>query len=222
MITEVQIIFRLALSAIMGSLIGLEREASNRPAGLRTHILVTAGSALMMQISIYMSTFGGEGDPARLAAQVVSGIGFLGAGTIIRNGNTVKGLTTAASLWVSAGIGLAIGSGFYVGAIVTTLVVYITLKRLADMERAVFVGNYKKLEVISSDRVGLLGEIGITLARNDISIKDVEISDNLDDRSELETIDLKFIIKTSGQIRLEQFLKDLYDIEGIVSVSLKD
>lgn len=222
MLTEKEIIIRLVLSALMGGLIGLEREASNRPAGLRTHILVTSGSALMMQISIYMVTFSVDGDPARLASQVVSGIGFLGAGTIIRNGNTVKGLTTAASLWVSAGIGLAIGSGFYLGAVVTTLIVYLTLKRLGNMERAVFAGNYKKLEIVSSDRVGLLGEIGTSLARSDISIKDVEIIERIDDRIESETIELKLIIKISGQIRLESFIKDLYDIEGIIKVSLKD
>ena len=118
MISEIEIVKRLILSAILGGLIGVEREVNNRPAGLRTHILVTLGSTLVMLVSIDgLHRDGGAilSDPYRLAAQVVSGIGFLGAGTIMRTGNSINGLTTAASLWVSAGIGLAIGTGYYLG-----------------------------------------------------------------------------------------------------------
>lgn len=224
MLTNIEIVVRLILSALLGSLIGMEREASNRPAGLRTHILVTSGSALMMQISIYIANFSSQGDPARLAAQVVSGIGFLGAGTIIRNGNTVKGLTTAASLWVSAGIGLAIGSGYYLGAIVTTSIVYLTLRRLGSMERKFFSGNYRTLKIISDNKVGLLGEIGQILGSYHISIKDIELI--VDDESDYmdglaEEVELKFLVKLSGQVDVENFLKDLYEIEGIKSVKFK-
>ena len=224
MLTNMEIVVRLLLSALLGSMIGMEREASNRPAGLRTHILVTSGSALMMQISLYMSTFSSQGDPARLAAQVVSGIGFLGAGTIIRNGSTVKGLTTAASLWVSAGIGLAIGSGYYLGAIVTTLIVYLTLRRLASMERRFFAGNYRSLQIISDNRIGLLGEIGQVLGSYHISIKDIELlsDDEIDYMDGLaEEIELKFLVKLSGQVDLESFIEDLYDIDGIKTVKFK-
>lgn len=111
MIPGIEIIIRLVLSSVLGGLIGIEREVNNRPAGLRTHVLVTVGSALIMLISIdgFSNLPNRLGDPARLAAQVVSGIGFLGAGTIMRTGNNINGLTTAASLWVSAGLGLAVG-----------------------------------------------------------------------------------------------------------------
>lgn len=116
------VLIRMALAVILGGCIGLEREKRSQAAGLRTHMLVSLGSALVMLISVYgFPVLKPDGqanvDVARIAAQVVSGVGFLGAGTIIRNGMSVKGLTTAASLWVSAAIGLACGSGFYSAAL---------------------------------------------------------------------------------------------------------
>src|SRR5690554_77862 len=118
-----------------------------RPAGFRTHILVSVGSSLIMIISAY--AFGGTAagyDPGRIAAQVVSGIGFLGAGTIMREGANVRGLTTAASLWTVAGIGLAVGSGFYFAAIVATILVVLTLVLLNKLEWAYLTS---KNEIIS-------------------------------------------------------------------------
>ena len=106
---------RLALAMLAGGLVGLEREIHRQTAGLRTHILISLGSCLLMMLSIWMPQSVGldKGDPGRIAAQVVSGIGFLGAGAFIKIGNNVKGLTTAASIWVVAAIGLAIGAGMY-------------------------------------------------------------------------------------------------------------
>lgn len=134
-----QIILRLALSIILSGFIGLERQAQRRTAGLRTHVLVCLGSCLIMLTSLYIfDIFKNEValDPARIAAGVITGIGFLGAGTIIRYGETIKGLTTAASLWVVAGIGLATGCGFYAGAIATTFLVLVVLLFLRYIERA--------------------------------------------------------------------------------------
>jgi putative Mg2+ transporter-C (MgtC) family protein len=128
--SDKQIIMRLILSIILSGVIGLERQVQRRTAGLRTHVLVCLGSCLIMLTSLYIfDIFKHEVplDPARIAAGVIAGIGFLGAGTIIRYGEAVKGLTTAASLWVVAGIGLATGCGFYSGAITTTALVLITL-----------------------------------------------------------------------------------------------
>ena len=129
MIGYPEILARLLISTVLGGIIGIEREASNRPAGFRTHILVSVGSTLIMLVSMY--AIPQPADRARIAAQVVSGIGFLGAGTILRTGNHIRGLTTAASLWVCAGIGLAIGSGYYFGGVVTAMIVlyYRRLKR---------------------------------------------------------------------------------------------
>ena len=114
-----ELLLRLVLAGILGGAVGFERERHNRPAGLRTHILVCLGSALVMIVSVegFSGALGPRGDQARLAAQVVSGIGFLGAGTIMRQGSSVRGLTTAASLWVVAAVGLATGIGLYLAAI---------------------------------------------------------------------------------------------------------
>ncbi|MFB9275893.1 MgtC/SapB family protein [Cohnella cellulosilytica] len=122
----------MTVAIVLGGLIGIEREWNNHPAGFRTHILVCLGSATLMILSIYgFSEFIDEPniriDPARLAAQVVSGIGFLGAGAILRNGSMVTGLTTAASVWVVASIGLCVGAGFYKGAISASVLVLISL-----------------------------------------------------------------------------------------------
>ncbi len=130
MLTDFQIIMRLVLTVVLSGMIGLERQLHKRTAGLRTHILVSLGSCLIMLTSLYVFDIYKEItklDPARIAAGVITGIGFLGAGTIIREKEGVRGLTTAASLWVVAGIGLAVGCGFKKAAIYTTVIAVIVL-----------------------------------------------------------------------------------------------
>ena len=131
MLTDTQVVWRLFVAAALGGIIGFEREKhSKRVAGFRTHILVSMGSSLIMLISMYIfEIYAGKApvDPARIAAGVVTGIGFLGAGTIIRSGESVKGLTTAASLWTVSGIGLAIGCGFYIAGWATAIIALVTL-----------------------------------------------------------------------------------------------
>jgi len=134
------IFIKLIMATLLSGLIGFEREYYGKAAGFRTHILVCLGSTLMMLTSIYMAeVYRGIGpvDPTRIAGQVVTGMGFLGAGTILRSGANVKGLTTAASLWAVAGIGLAIGCGFYFAAFATTGLVFITLVIFSKMEEAI-------------------------------------------------------------------------------------
>jgi len=135
--TDSEMIMRLLLTLVLSGLVGLERQVHRRDAGLRTHILVALGSALIMLTSLYVFDIYKEQvalDPVRIAAGVVTGIGFLGAGTIIRSPDGVKGLTTAASLWVVAGIGLAVGVGFNKIAIYTTILVLIVLHFLRYVE----------------------------------------------------------------------------------------
>lgn len=126
------IILRLVVSFLIGALIGLERERHQRPAGLRTHTLVCLASALFAMVSIIAA--GANNDPGRIAAQVVTGIGFLGAGTIMRQGSTVRGLTTAASLWMASALGLAVGFGWYVAAILAGLMAFLALTMMKLLE----------------------------------------------------------------------------------------
>ncbi len=132
-------IIRLSLAFILGGVIGLEREKKGVSAGLRTHILVTVGSTLVMLTSLYIygnyQREGGTIDPGRIAAGVITGIGFLGAGTIIRSKEGIRGLTTAASIWVSAAIGLAVGCGYFSAAIIVTGASYLALSLLKKLEK---------------------------------------------------------------------------------------
>jgi len=140
-ITELDIVIRLCLAFAAGGIIGLERSSRRQVAGLRTHILIAVGAACLMLLSIWLPQEFFDlknGDPGRIAAQVVSGMGFLGAGAIIRLGSDVKGLTTAASLWLVAAIGLTIGAGMFVAALATEALALIALMVLNKVERKIF------------------------------------------------------------------------------------
>lgn len=134
--TFASIAFRLVLATVLSALMGSERGRRGRAAGLRTHILVCVGSAMAAMTGIYIvQDLQMSGDASRIAAQVISGIGFLGAGTIlVKNGSTITGLTTAACVWATGAIGLAIGYGFYEAAVIATVITYLTIKLLSNFE----------------------------------------------------------------------------------------
>jgi putative Mg2+ transporter-C (MgtC) family protein len=165
---------KLLIAAVLGGIIGWERERRGRPAGLRTHILVCVGVTLMMVVSEHIfqryKTFAADSiirvDPARIAAQVVTGIGFLGAGTIMRFKATVRGLTTAASLWVVAGIGLAVGSSCYAPALLTTLLALFALLLLPLFERDIKRDTYGTLKMSISGSEPNLTSIMEILKKN--------------------------------------------------------
>lgn len=136
-VMRLDLALKLLVAVVAGGAIGFERQIAGKPAGLRTNILICIGSALLMDLSINIGMAFGEtriGDPARIAAQVVTGIGFIGAGTIMQGGGTITGLTSAATLWVVAAIGLAVGAGFYVEALGATLTVMVVLAGLGRLE----------------------------------------------------------------------------------------
>jgi len=153
------ILLRLCLAFFLAAIIGYERQHSGQVAGLRTHILICVGAALLMILSIYVPmtyVFGnGAADPGRIAAQVVSGIGFLGAGAILRYGLNVRGITTAANIWVIAAIGLTVGAGLYLPAIFGTFIVLLTLTVVNILEKKLFPKQFLKIIQIESEN-GLL------------------------------------------------------------------
>ena len=184
MLTQYDLILRLLVAGLLGGLIGFEREMHNQPAGLRTHIILVLGAALAMCISINLSiqfhTAATNGDPERLAAQVISGIGFLGAGAIFRFGSGVKGLTTASSLWTAAIIGLAVGAGYFLVGIITTAIVLFVLKGLDLIDKKLIRGRTTRTIVIrGADRPGFVDEVKFTLAKFDIALKSVSLQKNL-------------------------------------------
>ena len=140
------IILRLALGFLAGAVIGFERSSRQQTAGLKTHILIAIGATLLMLLSIWLPGREGidGGDAGRIAAQVVSGIGFLGAGAMIKLGNTIKGLTTAASLWMTAAMGLAIGAGMYLASGVATVLALFTLIVIRRFEKRLFPSSRNK------------------------------------------------------------------------------
>jgi len=138
MLSETELIIRLLLATGLGAAIGFERERSNKVAGLRTHSLVALGAALLSILSVYGFegvTTGPGYDPSRLISNIIVGIGFIGAGAILRHGARVVGTTTAATLWVVSAVGIAAGLGFYFGAAVVTVISYVILTVLSRFER---------------------------------------------------------------------------------------
>ncbi|MCK8816486.1 MgtC/SapB family protein [Natroniella sulfidigena] len=221
----IEIILRLLLACLLGGLVGLERERSYRPAGFRTYILVAVGSALIMTVSLklpllYEGVLSNPGDPGRIAAQVVSGIGFLGAGTIIREGFSVTGLTTAAGLWTVSGIGLAVGAGFYLNAVITTVLVMLTLTILNQVELRMY--NDKKLcslRIKIFDQPGSLGKIGSVLGENGIQITDASIEKCY---KEANNVYINLKVQKTNKVEPNQLVALLTDLSGVINVKIND
>jgi putative Mg2+ transporter-C (MgtC) family protein len=225
-ISHFELTIRIVFALIIGGLIGLEREWGDHAAGFRTHILVCLGSALIMLLSIYgFSEFATETnvrmDPARLAAQVISGIGFLGAGTILRTGMSISGLTTAASLWVVAALGLAVGAGFYYGALLTGFLVLVNLFLLNKFEKY-FTRKRKQIELnlIMKESTG-----GIQAAMGKIEHYGATVlnltADTYNGEDSETMLQLRLKIKMTKVKKIPYMLEDLRLINGIFRVNLQ-
>jgi len=212
--TEWVVVQRLLFTTLLAGIIGYERERHGRAAGFRTHILVGIGACLVMMTGIYlMESLAGTVavDPTRMAAQVISGIGFLGAGTIIRFRASVVGLTTAASLWAVAGIGLAVGSGFLWGGSTAAVVVIVILYGFSRIERSIRRGWYRTLVVEAPGGADALTQIRRVLAAYDVEIRDFDIKEG--DRAGLSHVELN--LKLHNQEQQEEILSNLLHIQGV-------
>lgn len=220
LISEVDVLMRLIIALFLGGLIGYERQACNKAAGLRTHVLVCVGSCLIMvlSINIYYTVQGlTNADPTRLAAQVVSGIGFLGAGTIMKEGTTVKGLTTAASIWVVSGVGLAAGSGYYISAIMVTGLVFITLSALTRFEKWMgHIGGAVSLLINAADKPGQIGRVCSRLGEYGLNIRDIKVEGSSD-----HNVLMAITIDSLERLDAAVIVANLMEIEGVVSVKIE-
>lgn len=211
---------RLILAAILGAVIGIEREIKNRAAGFRTHIIVSVGACLIMLIGIDgIGKFSSDTarDTARIAGQVISGIGFLGAGTILQKKNAVTGLTTAATLWLSAAIGLAVGIGYYEGAIIATvicLVTLISLNKISDLINKKTIKSYSMILDTYNFNQDSFYEF---TSKEGVEIRKLDIIDEeMDDKSMIEVT-----FSFNKNYDIDEFFKKLkseYDLQSVKSV----
>lgn len=204
---ELTVLVRILLAILLGFILGLERELYKRPAGLRTHILVCMASCLIMLVSMYGFD---SGDPARVAAQVVSGIGFLGAGAIMREdkGNSIKGITTAATIWLSAMIGLACGNGFYFGAILVTICSLVILTILRSFERKMAASSKYNAKVFLTikEQEDLLKNIRKMLGDCKLQVNDME--------SKVVTMNKEKVAKITVVFERDSSVDALYEFVG--------
>jgi putative Mg2+ transporter-C (MgtC) family protein len=219
MITELEMILRILAATALGALVGIERERQHQPAGLRTHMVLVAGSALAMTLSINLAmqfrSLVPNGDPARLAAQVLSGIGFLCAGAILRLGATVKGLTTAASLWTMAVVGLAVGAGYYLtgGAITLLLLVVLTLVNLFE-NRFVKPFVSVRFTVFAIDRPGIEQQVRETFLKSGDFIE----SFRADRRLHRQRVKMNAFIRLKPNQTGDMLSDRLAEIDGVRAV----
>lgn len=216
MISEIDILIRILIAAGLGLLVGYERERQNQPAGLRTHIVLVTGAALAMVLSINLAmqyrSLVPNGDPARLAAQVLSGIGFLGAGAILRFGPNIKGLTTAASLWTMAVVGLAVGAGYFLTAGGVTLLLLLVLGALNWVESRLFKSSIiVHFTIYALDKPGLVHEVRQLLGKESRLIEHFRLNRHIN----RQRVRMDAMVQLRGEETLEKLSAALGEIKGV-------
>lgn len=217
---------RILIAALLCGVIGLEREFKNHPAGFRTHLLVGIGSCLMMILSLYgfehylQDHKTVQFDPSRIPSYVISGIGFLGGGTILVKGATVRGLTTAASIWIVAGLGLIIGSGMYILAFFTTIIVLMCLIFLNRLEKYMYVKKTRrKMKVVVNSTKSSIDEVIQRLSTYSIKTNSIVMTSSRKDREGNVTfyyqLDININIHSIGYEKLELVMKEIKEVEKI-------
>ena len=223
MVSNYEILFRLFLAAVLGAVVGLEREVHGRPAGIRTYLLLCMGSALIMVVSeLLFFKYEAKGltdilraDPGRIAAQAITGIGFLGAGVILRYKDTIRGLTTAAAIWVACAVGLAIGAGFYLFGGAVTGLTLVSLVGLKAIERRLKKDWYKEMTVVARDEAGQLNRIQEIIA-DQFEIVNFGLKKDL----ERQEVRASFLLRIRTVRPSREMLQEVFAIEGVKSVDL--
>ena len=209
--SDLELLGRLLLAAVLGGAIGAERELNDQAAGLRTHMLLTIGACLFTLVSAY--GFGRGTDPSRIAAQIVTGIGFLGGGAIVRHGLTVKGLTTAASIWATASVGVAIGAGSYVLGVGGAVFVVATLFGLRRVSNLLQRWGVSREEFVLATTPGFDVERVVELVRRErVDLRGLERHDDGDGER------VVLLVKLRPRYRPEQLLDALGRVEGVRQV----
>ena len=216
MIGEWDILIRLLIAAGLGAVVGFERERSQQPAGLRTHIILVVGSTLAMTLSVNLAIqfqpLVPNGDPARLAAQVISGIGFLGAGAIFRYGVSIKGLTTATSLWTMAVVGLVVGAGHYLAAIGATALILVVLFVINIVEDKL-INPYQQIGLTLSavDHPGIIKELKKLLEKYGVRYARFTIQKNI----KRKTVRVETQLRVHNEEGIEPLMAELSDLQGV-------
>lgn len=218
-------LWRLLLASLLGGLIGFEREIHGRPAGFRTHLLVSLGSCLfcITSIEIYLRFGNFSGgvpvgvDPGRIAAQVVTGIGFLGAGAIIRERASIRGLTTAACLWVAAALGIACGIGLFYLAICVTLVALVNLLLLKQIEKRLYRDTYVQVKIWGEDRNDFISRVYVVLAALGIDRVEAKLERDI----ERGVMFIEFQVKRVKNVSSADLLGRLSELEGVKRVGVE-
>ncbi|WP_242967873.1 MgtC/SapB family protein [Tepidibacter mesophilus] len=214
--THKEMIFRLLLALFIGGIVGVEREKSHQWAGFRTHILVSIGSCVVAVTSLmlfkeyiqYVNL-----DPARMPAQVLSGIGFLGAGAILKTSDSIRGLTTAAGIWVTACIGIAIGFGYYYLGFVSCFLLVMTLYTLKFIDKKILLSKTSTLYINTKNISNVTSEVIDIVEGNKIFIKNIDIS-----HDEYKYWDMKITVVYNSKIELKEVVKNILDVDNVIKV----
>ncbi len=222
MISQTQIILRLLVGAVLGAAVGIEREQHDQPAGLRTHMILVIGATLAMVLSVNLGYLyareGTPSDPARLAAQVISGIGFLGAGAILRFGFNVKGLTTATSLWTMAIVGMTVGAGYYLIGVVATILMLVVLSLLSFIEnRFVRTSVSRYIQVEADYHKGVVKSIRKVMQQ----FADNTLSFTIQKHFKNKRIRIQVVARISRDQALEDLIEILSDIDGVRNLKVE-
>ena len=212
-----EIFLRLAAALVAGGIIGYERERDSQPAGLRTHMILALGAALVMILSVNIGIKFGS-DPSRLAAQVVSGIGFLGAGAILRFGFNVKGLTTASTLWTTAMVGMAIGYGYYLVSLFAVVITIIVLTLVERFEKKFVRVNVIRTVVVDvHEREGILREVRKTISK----MADALFAFSVQKSVKNKHMRLEIVARFNRNEKLEDMLEVISSIEGVKGIKIE-